>query len=133
MRETNMDPSQIPTVTPTCFVWWMEHTRSEGVAGDFGYAIGRRLWEVTLDDGCDNEEPSSASATASSVWTGVRRLVAEVFGKSVFRMATTLPQDILAVALAARSIVDLGLPEDTDPLDMLRAFRSLDTHDCPLD
>ena len=55
------------------------------------------------------------------------------FGKSVFRMATTLPQDILAVALAARGILDLGLPQDRDPLNMLRALRSLDTNECPLD
>ena len=48
-------------------------------------------------------------------------------------MATTLPQDILAVALAARGIVDLGLPQDRDPLDMLRALRWLDTNECPLD
>ena len=111
----------------------MEHARSESVAGDFGYAIGKRLCEVVLDEGCDDEEPGSASATVSSVWAGVRRLVAEVFGKSVFRMATTLPQDILAVALAARGIVDFGLPQDSDPLAMLRALRPLGTNECPLD
>ena len=103
-----------PPLTPTCFVRWMQHAGSEGVAGDFGYAIGKRLREIILDDGCDDEEPGSASATVSSVWAGVRRLVAEVFGKSVFRMATTLPQDILAVALAACGILDLGLPQDRD-------------------
>ena len=111
----------------------MERARSESVAGDFGYAIGKRLLEAIVDEGCDDEEPGSVSATVSSVWAGVRRLVAEVFGKSVFRMATTLPQDILAVALAARGIVDLGLPQDRDPLDMLRALRSLDTNECPQD
>ena len=48
-------------------------------------------------------------------------------------MATRLPQDILAVALAARGVVDIGLPQDGEPGDTLRALRSLDTHDCPVD
>ena len=48
-------------------------------------------------------------------------------------MATTLPQDILAVALAARGVVELGLPQGGEPGDTLRVLRSLYTHDCPVD
>ena len=86
-----------------------------------------------MDGGCDDEEPGSASAVESTVWAAIRRLVAEVFRKDVFRMATTLPQDILAVALAARGVLDLSLPQNADPAATLRALRSLDTTDCPVD
>ena len=48
-------------------------------------------------------------------------------------MATTLPQDILAVALAARGAVDLRLPRDGEPGGALRAIRSLDAHDCSVE
>ena len=41
-------------------------------------------------------------------------------------MATSLPQDILLVALSARDAVHLGLPQDQAPLDMLSAIRSID-------
>ena len=41
-------------------------------------------------------------------------------------MATSLPQDILLVALSARGIVELGLSQDQAPLDMLSALRSID-------
>ena len=41
-------------------------------------------------------------------------------------MATSLPQDILLVALSARGVVELGLPQDQAPLDMLSALRSID-------
>ena len=132
-READSDASHVPPVTPTCFVRWMEHGRTEAVAGDFGYAIGNRLREVISDGDSDDEDPGPAGAAGSRAWAEVRRLVADVFGKSVFRMATTLPQDILAVALAARGILDLGLPRDGDATHALRALRSLDTNDCPVD
>ena len=111
----------------------MARAETEPAAGDFGFAIGMRLREVILDGDLEDAEPVADSAAVSGAWVRVRGLVADVFGKSVFRMATTLPQDILAVALAARGIVDLGLPQDRGPLDMLRALRSLDTNDCPVD
>ena len=41
-------------------------------------------------------------------------------------MATSLPQDILLVAVSARRAVELGLPQDQTPLDMLSALRSID-------
>ena len=132
-READSDSFHVPAVTRLCFARWMEHARSETLAGDFGYTIRKRIREVIMDSGCDDEEPGSASAVESNVWAAIRRLVAEVFRKDVFRMATTLPQDILAVALAARGVLELSLPQDTDPADTLRALRSLDTTDCPVD
>ena len=132
-READDDSSHAPPVTPTCFVRWMEHAAAEAAAGDFGYAIGKRVRELVLEGDSDDEEPVSDSPAGSGVWARVRRLVAEVFGKSIFRMATALPQDILVVALAARGVLDLGLPQAGEPFDALRALRTLDTNDCPED
>ncbi|CAK0838817.1 unnamed protein product [Prorocentrum cordatum] len=132
-READSDASHVPPVTPTCFARWMEHGRTEAVASDFGYAIGKRLREVISDGDSDDEGPGPAGAAGSRMWAEVRRLVADVFGKSVFRMASTLPQDTLAVALAARGILALGLPRDGDATDTLRALRTLDTNECPVD
>ena len=41
-------------------------------------------------------------------------------------MATSVPQDSLLVALSACGAVQLGLPQDQAPLDMLSALRSMD-------
>ena len=132
-READSDSFHVPAVTRLCFARWMEHARSETLAGDFGYTIRKRIREVIMDSGCDDEEPGSASAIESNVWAAIRRFVAEVFRQNVFRMATTHSQNILAVVLAARGVVDLGLPQDMDPANILRAVRSLDTIDCPMD
>ncbi|CAK0867486.1 unnamed protein product [Prorocentrum cordatum] len=132
-READSDASHAPPVTPTCFARWMEHGRTEAVAGDFGHVIGNRLREVISDGDCDDEGPGPAGAAGSRTWAEVRRLVADVFGKNVFRMATTLPRDIPAVALAARGVLDLGLPRGGGATDTLRALRSLDTDERPVD
>ena len=41
-------------------------------------------------------------------------------------MATSLPQDILVVALCLRGVLDLGLAQDQGAQDMLNAVRSID-------
>ena len=110
VREADGDSSHFPAVTPARFERWMAHARAEAAAGDLGHTIGEQFWELLLDGYGDDAEPVSDSAAVPRVWVQVRRLVADVFGEAVFRMAATLPQDILAVALAARGIVDLGLP-----------------------
>jgi len=132
-READDDSAQAPPVSRRCFDGWIQHAQNEAMAGDCGYAIGKRLHEIILETHEDDAEPVSESAADLENWTRVRRMVAEVFGRSAFRMATALPQDILAVALAARGILDLGLPQYQDAHDTLRALRSLDTHSCPLD
>ena len=71
-------------------------------------------------------DDSGASEGDVDLWNLARRVVAQVFDKNAYRMATSLPQDILLVALSARGIVDLGLPQDQAPLDMLSALRSID-------
>ena len=60
-----------------------------------------------------------------NMWNLMRREVADVFYKNVFRKATTLPQDILIVALCVRGIRDLKLTKDLKEQDTLRALRSL--------
>ena len=77
----------------------MEHAEREDLAGDVGDPIGRRVLELLTSD---LEEDDSAD-----LWNLMRREVAEVFHQNVFRKATTLPQDILSVALCARGILTL--------------------------
>ena len=132
-READDDSAQVPPVTPTCFERWMGLAVSEAAAGDFGHAIGKRVRELLLEGEPVDAEPDSADAPSYDARGRARRLVAEVFGQNVYRMATSLSQDIIAVALAARGILDLGLPQGGEPSDTLRAIRSLDTHDCPVD
>ena len=132
-REGDDDSGQAVPVTRTCFERWMERTEVEAMGGDFGYAIGRRLREVLGDTEAGDQAPVSDSAAAPDAWSHVRRLVAEVFQQNVLRMATALPQDVLAVALSARGILDLGLPPGGEAPDTLRAVRSLCAHECPAD
>ena len=132
-READDDPAQVPPVTPSCFERWMGHAGAEAAASDFGFAIGKRVRAVLLEGDAVDAEQDSADATNYDAWERARRLVAEVFGQNVYRMATSLSQDTLAVALAARGIVDLGLPQGGEPSGTLRAIRSLDTHDGPVD
>ena len=46
-------------------------------------------------------------------------------------MATSLPQDILAVALCVRGVLDLALPHNAEAQAILSAFRSLGGDGCP--
>ena len=70
---------------------------------------------------------------SADLWNLMRREVADVFDKNVFRKATALPQDILSVALCARGILDLKLPQDLEAQDTLRVLRSLPEVDSPID
>jgi len=56
----------------------------------------------------------------------LRRAVAEVFEQRIFRMATALPQDLLAVVISARGVLDLGLPQDQSAQHVLKALRTID-------
>ncbi|CAK0889497.1 unnamed protein product [Prorocentrum cordatum] len=132
-READDDSAKVPPVTPTCFERWMGLAVSEAAAGDFGHAIGKRVRELLLEGEPVDAEPDSTDAPGYDARGRARRLVAEVFGQNVYRVATSLSQDIIAVALAARGILDLGLPQGGEPSDALRAIRSLDAHDCPVD
>ena len=102
----------------------MEHAQSEAVAGDLGYPIGRRVLELLTGD---LEEDCSADP-----WNLMRRVVAEVFENNVFRMATTPPKDIMSVALCARGILDLALPQHLEAHDTLQALRYLAELDSPI-
>ena len=104
VREANNEDGQALPVSNDCFQSWMEHAEREDLAGDVGYPIGRRVLELLTSD---LEEDDSAD-----LWNLMRREVADVFDKNVFRKATTLPQDILSVALCARGILDLKRPQD---------------------
>ena len=123
VRETCDDDGQALPVSSQCFQRWMQHAQREAMAGDLGYPIGRRLLELLTSD---LEEDSCAD-----LWNLMRRLVAEVFDKSVFRLATVLPQEVLSVALCARGILDLGLPQTLAAQDTLQALRSLGDLESP--
>ena len=99
---TEFDGQALP-VSSACFQRWMEHAESAAAAGDDGYPIGRRLLDLLK---------SEAEEAEVDLWNHARRAVAEVFDKSVYRMATALPQDILAVALCVRGVLDLALPQN---------------------
>ena len=109
VREADHEDGQAVPVSQRCFQSWMEHAQSEACAGDLGYPIGRRVLEFLTNE---IEEDCSAD-----LWNLMRRVVAEVFGQNVFRMATTLPQEVLSVALCARNILELGLPNNMDARD----------------
>ena len=70
---------------------------------------------------------------SADLWNFMRRVVAEVFDQNVFRMATTLSNDILSVALCAREVLDLGLPPTLDARACLAAVRSLPALEWPSD
>ena len=106
-------------VSSVCFNQWMQWAQSEAMAGDAGYPIGKRLFAMLMDD-------AGAPEGDVDLWNLVRRMVAQVFDKNAYRMATSLPQDILLVALSARGVVELGLPQEQAPLDMLSALRSIE-------
>ena len=86
----------------------MQWAQSEATAGDAGYPIGKRLFAMLMDD-------AGAPEGDVDLWNLVRRMVAQVFDKNAYRMATSLPQDILLVALSARGVVELGLTQDQAP------------------
>ena len=122
VREVDDVLGQPPPITRSCFQRWMLHARGEAAAGDAGYAIGRRALDLLAGEADDPD---------FDVWNLVRRVVADVFGHSVFRVASSLPQEVLAVALCARGVLDLGLPQDQSAQDILQVLRTLDTDACP--
>ena len=85
----------------------------------------RRVLELLTGD---LEEDDSAD-----LWNLMRRVVAEVFEKNAFRKATTLPQDIQSVALCARNMLKLGIPQNIKAQAMIQALRSLPEVDAPID
>ena len=103
----------------------MECAQSEARAGDQGFPIGRRVLELLLSE---LEEESD-----EDFWNLMRRVVAEVFDRSVFRKATSLPQEILIVASCARGVLDLGLPQGLEAQDLAQALRSFADHASPVD
>ena len=52
--------------------------------------------------------------------------------KSAVRLATSLPQEALSVALCARDIIDPGLPQTLEAQETLQALRSLVELDAPI-
>ena len=124
VREADHDDGQAPPVTQQCFQSWMEHARSERLAGDLGYPIGQRVVEFLTKE---FEEDSSADLC------NFMRRVADVFDQSVFRMATTLPNEILSVALSARGVLEFGIPNNLDARASLEALRSLPALELPID
>ena len=116
VREADHEDGQALPVSQQCFESWMEHARSEALAGDFGYQIGQRVLEFQTNE---FEEDGS-----ENLWNFMRRVVAEVFDQNVFRMATTLRHEILSVALCSRGIQELGLPNNMDARVSLEALRS---------
>ena len=60
-------------------------------------------------------------------------MVANVFDQSVFRMATTLHNEILSVTLASHGLLELGLPNNLDARAALQAVRSLPPFELPSD
>ena len=78
--------------------------------GSAGYVMGRRALDTFLPSA--DAAPGSASEghRDPDVRALMRRVVSEVFEQSIFRAATSLPQDVLAVVISARGVMDLGLP-----------------------
>ena len=97
----------------------MQRAQNEGMAGDAGFPIGKHIYGMLMDE-------AGVPDSDVGLWNLVRRMVAQVFDKNAYRMATSLPQDILLVALSVRGAVELGLSQDQTPLDMLNALRSID-------
>ena len=93
VREVDDDLGQAFLVSGVCFRRWMQVAGTEAAVGDVGYTIGRRVLHMITEE---SEDPDP------DLWGLVRRAVAEVFGQGVFRVAASLPQEVLAVALSAR-------------------------------
>ena len=74
---------------------WMQWAQSEATAGDAGYPIGKRLFAMLMDD-------AGAPEGDVDLWNLVRRMVVQVFDKNAYRMATSLPQDIIKAISARR-------------------------------
>ena len=123
-REIEHDPGQAPPISGDCLRRWLDHAKREATAGDAGYAIGRRLLETLVGEAGEED---------ADFWNLARRMVADVFGHSAYRIATSFPQDVFVVALCAREILDLALPKDQGVLHTLKALRTLDTNACPLE
>ena len=117
-REIEHDPGQAPPISGDCRRRWLDHAKREATAGDAGYAIGRRLLDTLLGEAAEEEV---------DLWNHARRMVANVFGKNAYRMATSFPQEVFVVALCARGILDLALPQDHGVLHTVKALRTLDT------
>ena len=105
-REASDADGQALPVGRECFKRWMQRAQSEASAGDEGYPIGRRLLAMLRSEAEEDDE---------DLWNLARRMVAEVFGQSAYRMAKSLPLEIFAVALCARDLLDLGLPPKLEP------------------
>ena len=67
------------------------------------------------------EEEAESDA---DIWKQVRKIAAEVFEQSVFRAATSLPQDVLIVTLHSREVLDLGFPQNVPAKSVLQAIRT---------
>ena len=76
---------------------------------------------------------NSRKVAALSCGTLCSGWLLKFFDQRVFRMATTLPNDILSVALSARGVLELGLPNNLDARASLHALRSLPAFEWPSD
>ena len=50
VREADEDLGQAPPVSGACFRHWMHPARAETAAGDSGYAIGRRVLDIVVEE-----------------------------------------------------------------------------------
>ena len=124
VREVDDDLGQAFLVSGACFRRWMQVAGTEAAVGDVGYTIGRRVLHMMTEE---SEDPDRG------VWGLVRRAMAVVLGKSVFRVAALFLQVVIAVTLSERGVMDLGLPLDQSAQDVLHALRTISADACPLE
>ena len=114
VREANDDIGQSPPISAQCFRQWMSRAQSEVAARDNGYPIGRRVLDMLA---------AETEYSDAELWDLAHRIVAEVFGRSVCRAATSLPQGVALTASSHRGVVEWERSRDLASVAHIRHRR----------
>jgi len=108
-REEDLLSDQPLAVTREEFARWMQEAEVQQDISDRGFSSGRRLLRLLAEQQPD----ATTDATPESHWSTMRTLAADLQGHRYIRMASSLPENLIAAVMHAHGVLQVDVPPAT--------------------